>query len=113
MALPHSISTRDSIKQAYTQKTRRLYLLLAACIAVTILAVIIAVCIGSADLTPLEVGSSILSFLFPHAHPIADEVKFNIVWELRLPRIILADERSARLVRDTLHSSAINQPNMK
>lgn len=90
MALPHSISTRDSIKQAYTQKTRRLYLLLAACIAVTILAVIIAVCIGSADLTPLEVGSSILSFLFPHAHPIADEVKFNIVWELRLPRIILA-----------------------
>ena len=30
-----------------------------------------------------------------------------------MPRIILADERSARLVRDTLHSSAINQPNMK
>lgn len=30
-----------------------------------------------------------------------------------MPRIILAGERGARLVRDTLHSSAINQPNMK
>ena len=30
-----------------------------------------------------------------------------------MPRIILADEHSVRLVRDTLHSSAINQPNMK
>ena len=30
-----------------------------------------------------------------------------------MPRIILADEHGARLVRDTLHSSAINQPNMK
>ena len=30
-----------------------------------------------------------------------------------MPRIILADEHGARLVRDTLHSSAINQPNIK
>lgn len=30
-----------------------------------------------------------------------------------MPRIILSSERGARLVRDTLHSSAINQPNMK
>ena len=32
---------------------------------------------------------------------------------LNMPRIILADEHGARLVRDTLHSSAINQPNIK
>lgn len=30
-----------------------------------------------------------------------------------LPRILLADERGVRLVRDTIHSSAINQPNIK
>ena len=30
-----------------------------------------------------------------------------------MPRIILSSECGARLVRDTLHSSAINQPNMK
>ena len=30
-----------------------------------------------------------------------------------MPRIILAGEHGAHLVRDTLHSSAINQPNMK
>lgn len=30
-----------------------------------------------------------------------------------MPRIILADGHGARLVRDTLHSSAINQPNIK
>ena len=30
-----------------------------------------------------------------------------------MPRIILSNERGAHLVRDTLHSSAINQPNMK
>lgn len=30
-----------------------------------------------------------------------------------MPRIILAGEHGARLVRDTLHSSVINQPNMK
>lgn len=30
-----------------------------------------------------------------------------------LPRIILADEHGARLVRDTIHASAINQPNIK
>lgn len=30
-----------------------------------------------------------------------------------LPRIILADEHGAHLVRDTIHASAINQPNIK
>lgn len=30
-----------------------------------------------------------------------------------LPRILLADERGVRLVRDTIHSSTINQPNIK
>lgn len=30
-----------------------------------------------------------------------------------LPRIILADAHGARLVRDTIHASAINQPNIK
>lgn len=90
MDLLPSHSTRASIKQAYTEKTRLLYLLLVICSAATILAVIIAVCIGSADLTPWEVGDSLLSFLFPKIHPMADEVKFNIVWELRLPRVVLA-----------------------
>lgn len=90
MALSQSLLTRDSIKQTYTKKTKWLYLLLLLCIAAILLAGIAAVCIGSADLTPGEVGSSILSFLFPQLHPVADEVKFNIVWKLRLPRIVLA-----------------------
>ena len=90
MASHQPVSTRDSIIKTYTEKTRWMYLLLVLCIAATLLAVITAVCVGSAELSPLEVGDSILSFLFPRTHPIADEVKYNIVWELRLPRIVLA-----------------------
>ncbi|MDQ7095739.1 iron ABC transporter permease [Desulfosporosinus sp. PR] len=90
MNAPQTALSRENIKQTYIRKKEWLYLLLALCLAATFMAIVAAVGIGSAGLSPLDVGNSILSGLFPHAHPVRDALKFNIVWELRLPRIILA-----------------------
>lgn len=50
----------------------------------------VAVCIGSSGLSLGKVFEALRTWLLPGMFPIKDELSYNIVWQLRLPRIALS-----------------------
>ena len=78
------------IKKRFLNESRRMRLLLIFCFLLLILSMACAVCIGSANISLNMVGNGVLCRFLPELFPVEDEVVYNIIWQLRLPRIVLS-----------------------
>lgn len=65
-------------------------MLLTLCFIVLLIFIAGAVCIGSADISIKMVFKVVLSRFLPGLFPVENEVMYNIIWQLRLPRIVLS-----------------------
>lgn len=87
---PKKTKEIGQIKEKYLQDHRRLYIFMGLLIMITLVIMILTISIGSSGLSIKESGRAILSKFFPSVYPIQDPSAYGIVWELRLPRIIVA-----------------------
>lgn len=83
-------AVKNEIKRRYYLNAKKMYMLLAVCLAVMFFAVMFAISIGSSGIPVSGVWGALRSRFMASSYPIEDEVSYNIVWELRLPRILMA-----------------------
>ncbi|MDD4690457.1 MAG: iron ABC transporter permease [Eubacteriales bacterium] len=86
----NKLDRTDSIKKRFINNDRRMRLLLMLCFLLLVLSIACAICIGSANISLKMVFKAVLSRFMPGLFPVVDEVVYNIIWQLRLPRIMLS-----------------------
>ena len=79
-----------SIKERLLIYNRRKWELFVGCCVVLVLLMIVSVCLGSSGMTASDTIHAIFARFLPGVFPVENETNYNIVWQLRLPRIFLA-----------------------
>ena len=82
-------NSQSPIREAYQNHTVKRILFLTASLICIFLLIGYATILGSANLTIFEVYSAILAKIFPWIHS-GGELADAIIWEIRLPRIVMA-----------------------
>lgn len=79
-----------SMKERLLSYNKRKWQLLIICCLLLLVLMVVSLCLGSSGIPLSDTMQAILARLLPGLFPVVNETNYNIVWQLRLPRIFLA-----------------------